>query len=159
MKTKQASMKAVFTKECDKAINHGGKMETIGQFILIDKKTEREVVVARTYMGRGRSASQVKASIWITLSDKKKPADWEYGCTSGSGQASGYGYDKASTAIADAIESAGIELYGTTYQHHGETVDFKKRIHFGGVGVTATRAALLEIAYSAGWNDVVFVEA
>lgn len=159
MKTKQASMKAVFTKECDKAINHGGKMETIGQFILIDKKTEREVVVARTYMGSGRSASQVKAAIWITLSGKKKPAGWEYGHTSGAGCAGGYGYDKASTAIADAIESAGIELYGTAYKRHGEKVDFKKRVHFGGVGVTATRDALLAIAYAAGWTDVVFVEA
>ena len=56
MKTKQASMKAVFTKECDNAVNHGGKMETINQFVLIDKKTEKQVVVVRTYMGRGRSA-------------------------------------------------------------------------------------------------------
>ena len=76
MKTQQASMKAVFTKECGNAINHGGKMETIGQFIVIDKKTEKQVVVARTYMGRGRSASQVKAAIWVDLSDKKKPAGW-----------------------------------------------------------------------------------
>lgn len=159
MKTEQASMKAVFTKKCDNAINHGGKMETIGQFILIDKKTEREVIVARTYIGRGRSASQVKAAIWVTLSDKKKPAGWEYGHTSGSGQAGGYGYDKASTAIADAIESAGIELYGTAYLRHGEKVDFKKRVYFGGVGVTATRSALLAIAYAAGWTDVIFVEA
>ena len=143
MKTKQASMKAVFTKECDKAINHGGKMETINQFVMVDKKTEKQVVVARTYMGRGRSASQVKASIWVTLSSKKKPAGWEYGHTSGSGQAGGYGYDKASTAIADAIESAGIELYGPEYLRHGEKVDFKKRVYFGGVGVTATRSALL----------------
>lgn len=159
MKTKQASMKAVFTKKYDNAVNHGGKMETITQFILIDKKTEREIVVARAYMGRGRSASQVKASIWVDLSGKKKPDGWEYGHTSGSGSAGGYGYDKASTAIADAIESAGIELYGTPYLRHGENVDFKKRVHFGGVGVTATRAALLAIAYAAGWNDVVFVEA
>lgn len=159
MKTKQASLKAVFTKECGNAINHGGKMETMSQFILIDKKTEREVVVARTYMGRGRSASQVKAAIWVDLSDKKKLAGWEYGYTSGSGQAGGYGYDKASTAIADAIESAGIELYGTAYLRHGEKVDFKKRVYFGGVGVTATRSALLAIAYAAGWTDVVFVEA
>ena len=159
MKTKQASMKAVFTKECDKAINHGGKMETINQFVMVDKKTEKQVVVARTYMGRGRSASQVKASIWVTLSSKKKPAGWEYGHTSGSGQAGGYGYDKASTAIADAIESAGIELYGPEYLRHGEKVDFKKRVYFGGVGVTATRSALLAIAYAAGWTDVVFVVA
>ena len=159
MKTKQASMKAVFTKGCDNAINHGGKMEIINQFVLVDKKTEREVIVVRTYMGRGRSASQVKAAIWVTLSGKKKPDGWEYGYTSGSGQAGGYGYDKASTAIANAIESAGVELYGSAYLRHGEKVDFKKRVHFGGVGVTATRAALLAIAYAAGWTDVVFVEA
>ena len=159
MKTKQASLKAVFTKESDKAINHGGKMETISQFILIDKKTEKQIVVARTYIGRGRSASQVKAAIWVTLSGKKKPDGWEYGHTSGAGCAGGFGYDKASTAIADAIESAGIELYGSAYLRHGENVDFKKRVHFGGVGVTATRSALLAIAYAAGWSDVVFVEA
>ena len=157
MKTKQANMKAVFTKKCDNAINHGGKMATVNQFILIDKKTEREVIVARTYIGRGRYASQVKAAIWVTLSDKKKPAGWEYGHTSGAGCAGGYGYDKASTAIADAIESAGIELYGSAYHRHGEKVDFKNRVHFG--GVTATRSALLAIAYAAGWTDVVFVEA
>ena len=152
-------MKAVFTKKCDNAVNHGGKMETMSQFILIDKRTEKQVVVARAYIGRGRSASQVKAAIWVDLSDKKKPDGWEYGYTSGSGQAGGYGYDKASTAIADAIESAGIELYGTAYLRHGEKVDFKNRVHFGGVGVTATRAALLAIAYAAGWSDVIFVEA
>lgn len=159
MKTKQASMKAVFTNECSNAINHGVKMETVDTFVLVDKKTEKEVVVARTYMGRGRSASQVKAAIWVILSGKKKPDGWEYGYTSGSGQAGGYGYDKASTAIADAIESAGIELYGTAYLRHGEKVDFKNRVHFGGVGVTATRSALLAIAYAAGWSDVVFVAA
>lgn len=158
MKTKQATMKAVFTKECDGAINHGGKMETVSQFILTDKKTEKQVVVARTYMGRGRSASQVKASIWVELSANKKPAGWDYGHTSGSGCAGGYGYCKESTAIADAIDSAGIELFGTAYQRHGEKVDFKKRVHFGGVGSEATRTALLAIAHAAGWNDVVLVE-
>lgn len=159
MKTKQATMKAVFTQECGNAINHGWKLETVSQFILIDKKTERHVVVARTYMGRGRSASQVKASIWVDLSSKKKPDGWEYGHTSGAGCAGGYGYDKASSAIADAIESAGIELYGSAYCRHGDKVDFKKRVYFGGVGVTATRSALLAIAYAAGWTDVIFVEA
>lgn len=158
MKTKQATMKAVFTKECDGAINHGGKMETVSQFILIDKKTEKQVVVARTYMGRGRSASQVKAAIWVTLSDNKTPAGWEYGHTSGSGCAGGYGYDKESTAIADAIESAGIELFGAAYQRHGEKVYFKNRVHFGGSGSESTRTALLAISHAAGWNDVVMVE-
>ena len=155
MKTKQASMKAVFTQECNNATNPGGKMETVSQFILIDKKTEKQVVVARTYMGRGRSASHVKASIWVKLSDKKKPEGWDYGHTSGKGCASGQG----SEAIANAVESAGIELYGTAYQREGKPVDFKQRVHFGGVGETATRTALLAIAYAAGWTDVVFVAA
>ena len=153
MKTKQASMKAVFTKECNNAINHGRKMETSERFILIDKKSEKRVVEACAYVGRSRSSSQVKASIWVKLSDKKKPEGWEYGHTSGKGCASGHW----SEAVANAVESAGIELYGSAYQRHGEKVDFKQRVHFGGVGETSTRTALLAIAYAAGWTDVVFV--
>lgn len=155
MKTKQASMKAVFTKECNNAINHDGKMETVERFILIDKKSEKLVVEACVYMGRSRSSSQVKAALWVQLSDKKKPEGWEYGQTSGKGCARGH----YSAAIADAIESAGIELYGSAYIRHGEKVDFKNRVHFGGAGSTATRMALLAIAYAAGWTDVVFVGA
>lgn len=155
MKTKQASMKAVFTQECNNAINHVGKMETVERFILIDKKSEKRVVEACVYMGRSPSASQVKASIWVKLSDKKKPQGWEYGHTSGKGCARGQG----SEAIANAVESAGIELYGSAYQREGKPVDFKQRVHFGGVGETATRKALLAIAYAAGWTDVVFVAA
>ena len=128
-------------------------METSESFILIDKKSEKRVVDACVYVGRSRSSSQVKASIWVKLSDKKKPEGWEYGHTSGKGCASGHW----SEAVANAVESAGIELYGSAYQRHGEKVDFKQRVHFGGVGETSTRTALLAIAYAAGWTDVVFV--
>lgn len=158
MKTKQATMKAVFTGEMDNCVNYGNKLETVGGYKLVDKKTETVVIDCRVYTGRSRNASQVKATIWVTLSETKKPVDWEYRHTSGTGTAGGWGYDKESTAIADAIESAGIELYGTAYLRHGENVDFKKRVHFGGVGVTATRTALLAIAHAAGFNDCVFVE-
>lgn len=155
MKTKQASMMAVFTKDCNNAINHGGKMETAERFILIDKKSEKQVVEACVYVGRSRSASQVKAALWVKLSAKKTPEGWEYGHTSGKGCASGH----YSEAIANAIESAGIELYGSAYERQGEKVDFTQRVHFGGVGEAATRRALLAIAYAAGWADVVFVAA
>ena len=73
MKTKQASVKAVFAKECDNAINHSGKMETSERFILIDKKSEKRVVEACVYVGRSLSASRAKAALWVKLSDKKKP--------------------------------------------------------------------------------------
>lgn len=158
MKTKQSTMKAVFTTSNENAVNHGHKMETVGNWIVIDKKSEREIVTVRVYMGRSANASQVKASIWVSLADNKKPDSWEYGFTSGSGHAGGYGYDKESAAIESAIESAGIELYGTAYKRHDEKVDFKKRVWIGGVGSQAVETALLAIAYAAGYNDCILVK-
>lgn len=103
MKTKQTTMKAVFTAEMDNAVNQAHKMETVSQYKIIDKKSERCVVDARVYMGRSAGASQVKASVWVSLSGKNTPDGWKYGSTSGTGSAGGYGYDKESTAIVDAI--------------------------------------------------------
>lgn len=158
MKTKQATIKAIFTASNDNAVNHGHKLETVASYQVIDKKSERSIITARVYMGRSSSANQVKASVWVSLSDKNKPESWEYGYTSGSGQAGGYGYDKESSAIESAIESAGIELYGTAYQRRGEKVDFKKRAYIGGVGSQAVETALLAIAYAAGYNDCILVK-
>ena len=62
----------------------------------------REVVCARWYMARkSDGASPVYASIWT------------YGAgfdISGYGRATGYGYHKASAALSNAIDSAGIVL-------------------------------------------------
>ena len=62
----------------------------------------REVVVARWYMARkSDGASPVYASIWT------------YGAgfgISGHGRATGYGYHKASAALSEALDSAGIVL-------------------------------------------------
>ena len=81
-----------------------------------------EVVVARWYMARkSDGASPVYASIWV------------YGAghnISGHGRATGYGYHKASAALSDAIDSAGIVL--------SERID--------GVGEGAIRRALEAIA-------------
>ena len=61
-----------------------------------------EVVVARWYMARkSDGASPVYASIWT------------YGAgfdISGHGRATGYGYHKASAALSEALDSAGIVL-------------------------------------------------
>ena len=81
-----------------------------------------EVVVARWYMARkSDGASPVYASIWT------------YGAgfvISGHGRATGYGYHKASAALSEALDSAGIVL--------------SERI--GGLGDGATRSALEAIA-------------
>lgn len=88
---------------------------------VIDGKM-REVVVARWYKARkSDGASPIYASIWT------------YGAgfdSSGYGRATGYGYHKASAALSDAIDSAGIVL--------SERID--------GVGDIAIRRALEAIA-------------
>lgn len=157
MKTKQAHLKAVFTVQADNAVNHGHNLEQVARYLVVDKKTEKTVVDARCWMGRSRSASTVKASIWISLSDKKRPDGWEWAETSGSGSAGGYGYHKISAAIGDAMDSAGVELYGTPYAGARDAVDMKTRAYINGVGESAIRSAVLAIAYAAGYTDCILV--
>ena len=91
----------------DNAKNLGGNKETVDRYITIAKlKTAPDgnfltVIDARFYMGRASSASVVYCSVWINC----------YGyTTSGHGQAGGYGYDKISAALGDALDSAGVVL-------------------------------------------------
>ena len=155
MKTKQSAIRANFTKENRNARNRANEKETIGGFKLVCRKTEAEVVDVRFYMGRGSSASTVYCSIWVTLAAGKKPADWEYWTVSGSGHAGGYGYDKRSSALQDAIGSAGIQLFGDAYARQ-EKPNFKKAAWIGGTGVM--REPLQAIAYAAGFTDCIIVE-
>ena len=92
----------------------------------------REIVTVRWYMGRSSGASVVYCCIW-TLSPQ-----W----SSGSGKAGGYGYHKASAALQDAIDSAGIKL--------------SSRID--GRGETAQRQALHAIAEAMGYPVHLIVE-
>jgi hypothetical protein len=95
-------------------------------------------------MGRSPSASVVYASVWAFGNGKDS--------VSGYGTAGGYGYHKESAAIANAINSAGIELYGDPYTRQGEKPDFKKRCHFGGTGDRAYKDIFMAIAKAQGWN-------
>ncbi len=155
MKTKQTAIRAKFTAENSNARNRANEKETIGGLKLVCRKTEAEVVDVRFYMGRGSSASTVYCSIWVTLAVSKKPADWEYRTVSGSGQAGGYGYDKRSSALQDAIGSAGIQLFGDAYARQ-EKPNFKKAAWIGGTGVV--EPALCAIAYAAGFPDCIMVK-
>ena len=125
-------MKATLGKEVSNAVNYGYKKEMIRTYNVITD-TLKEVITARCYMGRSASASTVYASIWINASDVH---------TSGKGKAGGYGYHKESAAIAEAIESAGIEL--------------SKNI--SGVGEGAIHEALKAIAEALGFSNVLIVE-
>ena len=160
MKTKQEYMRATFTKEVHNAINYGDKKPRLSRHVLIDKKTEREIVDCRTY-GAGAT---VYCSIWIdSVKQEKRPADWVYGSTSGKGSAGGYGYHKESAAVDDAIRSAGVLLTGSPYGHPSNSdtpaqtrAMLKKPAHIGGCGAESIRCALLAIAYAAGYTDVIY---
>lgn len=146
MQAKQ-NIKAQFTTENGNAINHGDKKEKISQYLIIDKTSERRIVDCRVYMGRGSSVSVVFASIWVNIKDMNKPKTWQYASTSGTGSAGGYGYHKPSAAVQEALTSAGIEFHARD----------KTRHYIDGVGDSAIRSALLAVAYSAGYNNVIFV--
>ena len=75
------------------------RKELVNSFTVTDCKTGREVVKARFYMSRSRTASVVYCVVWV------HPLN-----ASGLGSAGGGGYHKESAALAEALESAGIKL-------------------------------------------------
>lgn len=160
--TKQAYMRATFGKRSNNARGSESSHSLISEWQIIDKKTERTILTCRTYTkGRGDT---VYASLWVhRISEKNKPASWEYGETSGRGQAGGWGYHKASAAVAEAISSAGIELWGSPYARpvNGDSpavtrAMLKKHAHIGCCGDSSIESALSAIAYAAGFNNVIF---
>lgn len=143
-KTKREFMTAKLVTEARNARNMAGEKEQVNRIVLIDKKSEKQVVDARFYMASGRNAPTVYCSIWVYTKDGK-------GFT-GHGKAGGYGYHKESAALADAIESAGIELWGDQYNR---TKSPKQRAHISGCGETAMHDACNAIAYTAGYRDCI----
>lgn len=154
-------MRAVITKPVSNAYNYSRDKELVGAYSIMGKINGelREVVTARAYMGRSRSASTVYASILVHGATAEQS-------TSGKGSA-GYGYHKESAAFGDAISSACIELYGDVYgpPRYHETENRlltpaevraavrkknNRRAHIGGVGDSAMRAAFEAIARAAG---------
>ena len=159
MKTKQPYMKAVMPlTSVSNARNYGGEKEQIRGIKLIDKKTERVIVDARWYMGKSSSALNMYCSLWCVGRGAYEATH----STSGKGTAGGYGYHKASAALASAIDSAGITLYGSPYGHpvnqDSDKVTkalLKSAAHIGGCGDGSIDCALLAIAYAMGYRDVI----
>lgn len=159
MKTKQPYMKAVMPLvSVSNARNYGGEKEQIRGIKLIDKKTERVIVDVRWYMSKRSSDSVVYCSLWCIGRGAYEAAH----STSGKGTAGGYGYHKASAALASAITSAGITLYGSPYgrpvnqdSHKVTKALLKSAVHIAGCGDGSIECALLSIAYAMGYRDVI----
>lgn len=135
------------TSSTENAKNLDGDKERVSSYNLIGVSAEGipiEIIDCRVWMGRSTSASVVYASVWIR--DKAK-ARWY----SGYGKAGGYGYHKESAAIAHAIDSAGVEFYGSAYAQ-SEEVDYSERCYIAGVGQSAMDQAFFAIASALGYD-------
>lgn len=151
-------MKAKIVKPQDNGRNYADKKETTDTYNLIAyyKGEFYNLITCRTYMGRSPNASSIYASIWVHR--PHRTGKGELYCA-GHGVAGGYGYHKASAAIGEAIESAGIELYGSTYHvPKGEKEDFTKRARINGVGSTAIESALIAIGRALGFTKLHLVK-
>ena len=105
-----------------------------------------EVITIRTYFNKKGSGMQpVRACVWIKPA---KAGDWN----SGRGSAGGYGYHKESAAIAEAVSSAGVSLFGALYNYRNAPVDLKKRVDFGGTGSSGYTDIFKAIARAAGYR-------
>jgi len=83
---------------------------------------------ARFYMGRSSQASTVYCSVWIHNRNGEFSA--------GRGSAGGYGYDKESQALEEALNSAGVTF--TT--------------HWGGMGESAMTRAITLLGHRLGYR-------
>lgn len=124
------------------AINRSGEKETIDTIVaLAVDSTGRVHEAARVvlYMARsGDGASPVYCAAWF-----HSPASG-WGEASGKGAAGGYGYCKRSSAIVDAIRSAGIKLAAP---------------NIGGAGIPAAKVAIGAACRAMGWRSSLhFVE-
>lgn len=156
-------MKAIFKKPVSNAVNYSREKELVGAYTVIGKINGEmhTIVTARAYMGRSRSGSTVYASIWVHGPSAETR-------TSGKGSAGGYGYHKESTAFAEAITSANIELWGSAYADiprwdHEAAREYtpqevrkikkqqeKQRAYIDGCGDSSMRAAFEAIARATG---------
>lgn len=105
-----------------------------------------ECVTVRTYWNpRADGMAALRACIWAR-SPQGSSEPW----ASGRGSASGCGYHKESSAIEDAIASAGIELYGDPYRR--DPARNKTRLYFGGTGDHAYQEIFEAIARARGFR-------
>ena len=128
-------MKAQIVSTQSNAVNYDNKKELVNSWNVIVNSDDglKNIITVRCYMGRSANASTVYAAIWVNTRGYY---------SSGKGKAGGYGYHKASAAVADAISSAGITLDAD----------------ISGVGDGAIKEALSAIANALGFERVLIVE-
>lgn len=147
------TLRAVIAKPNQENARQQDRKEMIscGSFLVPDKKQPDyrglmcEAATIRVYMGKSASSSVVHACVWF-----RGPHGSEI-YASGKGSAGGGGYHKESAAIADAVRSAGIVLYGRPESARLDpSHDPKRSFDFGGTGSSYYREVFEAIARAMG---------
>lgn len=146
MKLKQHNLKAVLPSESVENAEYTDK-DTLQTYIIIDKSTGAEIV--RCVVEGSKRGSTVYANVWVNT----KNGLW----ISGRGKAGGHGYDKMSASIGDALDDAGITLWGDIYGFSDTKASYKNKARLGGSG--SQKRVLLAVAHAAGYNTGYFIEA
>jgi hypothetical protein len=112
----------------------------IGGYKLIDRAASNDqratVIDVRFYAGASRNASRIYCAIWAIKDQSRGIHGF------GIGWAGGYGYDKKSAALGEAIDDAGIKL--------AQRID--------GVGENAMIDAIRAIGAALGYADAILVD-
>lgn len=113
-----------------------------GSLIVSRNGEMHQAIIVRTYYNpKGSGLQPVYASVWIAGMKA-------HYC--GAGSARSCGYHKESAAIANAVEAAGVTLFGNPYGSgkSDPTVEFR----FGGTGDSAYPDIFKAIARAAGYR-------
>lgn len=139
-------------------------LDSVYTVVAVIKSKLHEVLTVKVYTSKSKGASTVHASLWLSI-----PGGLY---CSGTGSASGWGYHKESEAIARAIESAGVELFGNVYstcewnslsgvseKEHKAQIRLanKTKADIGGCGDNAVTQALTAIVKAAGCRGQIIV--
>lgn len=143
------NLRAVFSADPKENARQPDTPRNSSYTLVVRHKGElREAVSVVTYYNpRGSGMQPVRACIWV------RPADYNGPWRSGKGSASGCGYHKESAAIADAVSSAGITLYGRApWARERQRGDSRRVFDFGGTGSSGYREVFEAIARAAGYR-------
>lgn len=127
--------------------NFAGEKATVGGYTVVAYRKGRfyEPVRVRFYEAKNaKGGGAVYATVWASNGDKVS--------VSGSGNASGYGYDKASAAMDTALKNAGITLRGDLYGKDTSRAAKRKTAHIDGTGTAGIEAALCAVARAMGYR-------
>jgi len=114
-----------------------------------------EPIRIRWYHARTTRPGVMYCSVWIHGQGAQNSAPVG---ASGFGRDNSVGSDRMSGALDAALESAGVELYGSPYaRKEDEIIDYRQRASISGVGDAAMREACHALVEALGYRGFTYI--